>query len=181
LFKAAKSVELTIRIRCPQWLSSNAQFTLNGKKLGVCGAAGEYAAIRRQWQDGDKLEVKLPMSLHLETLPNDVNIAAYLYGPIVLAGQLGTDGMRGSYAPYQKDFNNIACPNVPVLIADVNNVLAHVEPVAGKPLTFQTKGIGKPKDITLIPFYRTHYERYSVYWQVFTEEKWNKENPGNSR
>jgi len=181
LFKADKPVELTVRIRCPQWLSSNAEFTLNGKKLDVSGVAGGYAAIRRQWQDGDKLQIKLPMSLHLETLPNTENTAAFLYGPIVLAGQLGTEAMPGSYAPNQSDFNNVVDPNVPVLIADVNNVLAHIGPVAGSPLMFQTKNIGKPKDITLIPFYRTHYERYSVYWQVFTEERWNKEHQGNSR
>ena len=85
------------------------------------------------------------------------NIVAFLYGPIVLAGQLGTEGMPSSYAPNQSDFNKVVDPNVPVLIADVNNVTAHIEPVAGKPLVFQTKGIGKPKDITLIPFYRTHH------------------------
>ena len=83
--------------------------------------------------------------------------------------------------PIRAILTKVADPNVPVLIADVNNVTAHIEPVAGKPLVFQSKGIGKPKDITLIPFYRTHYQRYSVYWQVFTEERWNKENPGNSR
>jgi len=179
LFKAAKPVELTVRIRCPQWLAWPAQFTLNGKKLDVSGVAGEYAAIRRQWQEGDKLEVKLPMSLHMENLPNAENIAAVLYGPIVLAGQLGAEGMSGSYAPNQGDFNRVACPEAPVLVTDINNVTAHIEPVAGKPLAFQTKGIGKPEDINLIPFYRTHHQRYSVYWRVFTEEKWNKEKPGN--
>jgi hypothetical protein len=89
--------------------------------------------------------------------------------------------MPSCYAPNQSDFNNVACPNVPALVTDINSVLAYIEPVADKPLVFQTKGIGKPKDITLIPFYRMHYQRYSVYWQVFTEERWNKENPGNSR
>jgi hypothetical protein len=177
LFKADKPVELTVRIRCPQWLSSDAQFTLNGKKLDVSGAAGEYAAIRRKWRDDDKLEVILPMSLRVETLPHSENIAAFLYGPIVLAGQLGTEGMPSSYAPNQSDYNKIADPNVPVLIGDINNILVHMEPVAGKPLMFQTKGIGKPEDITLIPFYRTHHQRYSVYWQVISEEMWNKENP----
>jgi hypothetical protein len=181
MFKAEKAVELTVRIRCPQWLSSAVEFTLNGKKLDVSGKAGEYAVIQRQWQDGDKLEVKLPMSLHFETLPNDANFVAFLYGPIVLAGQLGIEGMRGSYAPYQRDFNKVVDPNVPVMVTDINSVLAHIEPVTGKPLVFQTKGVGKPKDITLIPFYRTHFERYSVYWQVFTEEKWNKESMGISQ
>jgi hypothetical protein len=191
LFKADKPVKLTVRIRSPQWLSSAAEFTLNGKKMDVNGVAGEYATIRRKWREGDKLEVKLPMSLHLETLPHAENIVAFLYGPIVLAGQLGTEGMPRCYAPNQSDFNKVVDPNVPVLIGDINNVLAQIEPIEDKPLEFKTKGkkgtgtssygLGASPSFSLIPFYRTHHQRYSVYWQVFTEERWNKENPGNSQ
>jgi DUF1680 family protein len=174
LFKTDKPVELTVKIRCPHWLSSDADFTLNGRKLDIAGVAGNYAAIRRQWQDGDKLEVKLPMSLHLETLPYAENIVAVLYGPIVLAGQLGTEGMPSPYAPNQTDLSKVASPEVPALVTDIKTVLSHIEPVAGKPLTFQTKGIGRPKDITLIPFYRMHHQRYSVYWQVLSKKEWEK-------
>ena len=28
------------------------------------------------------------------------------------------------------------------------------------------EGIGKPADVTLIPFYRMHHQRYTVYWQL---------------
>ncbi len=167
LFNAQKGVELTVKVRCPQWLSSNAEFILNGKKLDdISGRTGQYASINRTWQDGDKLEVKLPMSLHLETLPNDSNYVAFLYGPIVLAGQLGREGMPTPYAPNQADYDKIPDPNVPILIGDVNNILAHIEPVADSPLTFRTKGISKSEDITLIPICHTHHQRYSVYWQL---------------
>ena len=181
LFKPVKPVDLTVKIRCPQWLSPNAQFSLNGRKLDVSGNAGQYAAIHRQWQDGDKLEVKLPMSLHFETLPNDQNYVAFLCGPIVLAGRLGTEGLPSCYAPNQNDFKKVVDPNVPVLVADINNISDYIEPVAGSHRTFKTKGIGKPNDITMVPFYQLHHERYSVYWQVITEEMWNKENIENSR
>jgi DUF1680 family protein len=178
LFKADKPVELTVKIRCPHWLSSDADFILNGRKLDIAGVAGNYAAIRRQWQDGDRLEVKLPMALHLETLPYAENIVAVLYGPIVLAGRLGTEGMPSPYAPNQTDLNKVASPEVPALVTDIKTVLSHIEPVAGKPLTFQTKGIGRPEDITLIPFYRMHHQRYSVYWQVLSKKEWEKRKLG---
>lgn len=32
--------------------------------------------------------------------------------------------------------------------------LNHTVPVPGQPLTFQTKGVGRPNDVTLIPFYQ---------------------------
>jgi hypothetical protein len=38
-------------------------------------------------------------------------------------------------------------------------------------------GLGKPGDITLIPFYWTHHQRHSVYWQILPEERWNKQYP----
>ncbi len=175
LFKMDKPVEMTVWIRCPQWLSSNAEFTLNGEKKEFTGQTGKYAGFERRWQDGDKLEVKLPMSLHTEILPNDSNYIAFLYGPIVLAGTLGTEGMPSPYAPNQADFDKVPDPNVPALVADIN-----IEPVADSPLTFKAFSFGKQKDITLIPFYRTHHERYSVYWQVFSDERWYKKKFANN-
>jgi len=39
--------------------------------------------------------------------------------------------------------------------------------------TFATFNVGKPRDITLKPFYKTHNQRYSIYWDIFTQEQWN--------
>jgi len=38
--------------------------------------------------------------------------------------------------------------------------------VAGSPLTFRTKGVGKPTDVTLVPFYRLFDERYAIYLRM---------------
>jgi hypothetical protein len=54
--------------------------------------------------------------------------------------------------------------------------VSHVAPVSGKPLTFCTHDLGRPDDVTLIPFYRMHRERYSVYWNVLSETEWKKHN-----
>jgi hypothetical protein len=53
-----------------------------------------------------------------------------------------------------------------MLVTTPDKLVSHVQSVRGKPLTFRTKGIGQPQDITLIPFYETHHERYSVYWKL---------------
>jgi hypothetical protein len=58
---------------------------------------------------------------------------------------------------------------VPSLVTTPASLVSHVKAVRGKPLTFRTKGIGQPQDITLIPFYETHHERYSVYWKLLSE------------
>jgi hypothetical protein len=57
-------------------------------------------------------------------------------------------------------------------VTTTGKLVSHVQAVRGKPLTFRTKGIGKPQDVTLIPFYETHHERYSVYWKLMSEAAW---------
>jgi hypothetical protein len=51
-------------------------------------------------------------------------------------------------------------------------MLRHIKPVSGQPLTFRTSGIGRPQDVTLIPFNKLHRQRYSVYWQLISEGEW---------
>ncbi len=36
------------------------------------------------------------------------------------------------------------------------------------------KGVGKPFDVKLIPFYQTYDQYYSVYWDYFTPSDWEK-------
>ena len=44
----------------------------------------------------------------------------------------------------------------------------------GQPLTFQTQGLGQPRDVTLIPFYQLQHQRYSVYWNLLSLSAWQQ-------
>jgi hypothetical protein len=113
------------------------------------------------------------MELHTEFLPGTSNEVAVLYGPIVLAGELGTEGMPNPpMATTQTAYNRVPTPAVPRFATTAKALLKHIKAVAGRPLTFQTRRIGRPKDVTLIPFYQLHRQRYSVYWQLITEADW---------
>jgi hypothetical protein len=108
-------------------------------------------------------------------LPGTTNIVAVLYGPIVLAGNLGTNGMPNPYARDQLDLVKIPDPKVPVFVGNPKTFLKKIMPT-GEPLVFQTKNLGRPNDVTLVPFYKANHERYSVYWNVVSEADW-KNNP----
>ncbi len=56
--------------------------------------------------------------------------------------------------------------DVPELVGDPETVVERIRPVAGAPLTFETAGIGRPRDVTLIPYHRVHHERYNLYWKL---------------
>jgi DUF1680 family protein len=173
-FKCEKPTQLALKVRWPSW-ADKISVRVNGKKQKISGASGSYVTVDREWRDGDCVEIQLPMKLHTEPLPGTTNIVALLYGPIVLAGELGTNGMPNPYAKDQRDFVKVPDSKVPVFVAGQNSLLEHVKATGG-PLVFRTKNIGEPEDVTLIPFYKTHHERYSVYWNVVSEADW-KRNP----
>ena len=45
-----------------------------------------------------------------------------------------------------------------------------IVPVPGQPLTFRTRGLARPQEVTLVPFYRLFFERYALYWNVLTPD-----------
>ena len=156
-----KPTELTISIRCPSWLAGLPEAKLNGTTLPVSARPGSYLSIRRTWQTGDTLEIRLPMGFWLEPLPDNPARAAILYGPIVLAGDLG---------PIDQPEPIL----IPALVTHGRKPSEWIDVVSKKPLTFQTKGVGRPQDVSLVPFYAMHHRRYTVYWDFLTEEQWKQ-------
>jgi hypothetical protein len=59
-----------------------------------------------------------------------------------------------------------------MLAGDATNVLSHIEPVPGRPLSFRSVGIGRPGDVSLVPYYRLHHQRFTVYWKLCTDLEW---------
>jgi DUF1680 family protein len=169
-FHCEKPVELALKIRWPSW-SEKLSILVNGRRQKISGGPGSYVTMNRQWRNGDNVEVKLSMNLRMEPLPGTTNIVALLYGPIVLAGELGTNGMPNPYARDQTAFLKMPDPKVPVFVADKTSLLQHVVP-AGAPLMFATENLGKPYDVTLIPFYQMQHQRYSVYWKLLSKPDW---------
>ena len=169
-------VRLAIKVRYPSWASSGITVLVNGQRQAIAGKPGSYVSIDRQWRSGDTVQVQLPMSLHMEALPDDAHIQALMYGPIVLAGDLGTEGLSGlkRYGPSAPPLGRVSSIEVPTFVADsAADVLARVKPVTGKPLTFQTTGLGKPNDVTLIPLYKTFEPRYTVYWTIYNPTEYD--------
>ena len=174
-FQCTNAVPLTLEIRYPSWAQAGMVISINGSLQTVTNAPGSYVSITRTWQNGDQAQVQLPMTLRTEPLPGNPDIVALFYGPILLAGALGTNGMPASdFAAGQGDLLNVADPLVPIMVADTNSLVSNTIPLPGQPLTFQTKGLGQPHDITLIPFYQLQHQRYSVYWNLMSPSAWQQ-------
>jgi len=115
------------------------------------------------------VEVKLPMRLHLQTIPDDPKLAAIMYGPLVLAGELGAQNLdpKRIYSDDKFLHGGFSPVAVPELAGDRNALDKWIQPVSAKdkPLTFRTAGAGRPEDVILSPFYRLFNQRYCVYWR----------------
>lgn len=163
-FACREPVKLPLHIRCPGWAESGISARLNGEELSAKSQAGQYAIIDREWKNGDRLEIAIPMELRLESMPDNPRRAAVVYGPVVLAADLGSPDEN------KNGEDRLA----PVWITGNRPVSEWMERLAGQPLAFHTLQVGHPADTTLIPFYRMHHRRYGVYWDLFTEEEWKQ-------
>ncbi|HKV98677.1 MAG TPA: beta-L-arabinofuranosidase domain-containing protein [Vicinamibacterales bacterium] len=177
-FTAAKPVKLALKIRRPGW-AVGLSVTVNGKLQTVNVEPGGYVTVNGEWKTGDTVTVKTPMTLHVEPLPNSKVYQAFMYGPVVLAGDLGTSGMEGAnrYSPNVPAANIVppaAHVEIPVFVsANLREDLGKVTKIAGKPLTFIVpQGLAQPGSVTLVPFYTLFEPRYTIYWKVYQPADW---------
>ena len=122
----------------------------------------------------------LPMKLRTEPLPGAPSIVAYFRGPVLLAGLLGKEGIE-TLSPWTKtrvDYDQVPIQPAPVIVGADDDLDAYVRKGAA-PGTFilesgvlRTPGKITTPSITLVPFYKAHFERYAVYWNKYSDEEW---------
>jgi DUF1680 family protein len=181
-----KPVQLAVRLRIPSWMKSGPTVKINGRALEATAAPGSYLTINRTWKTGDSLDMELPMHLTVEATPDDPTLQAFLYGPLVLAGDFGSEGLtkemligqsaprirwpRPNAAAAPAEYQNPNAPRTPplpavdyALKAGGKDPASWIKPT-GKPLTFAVAG--QSRNITLMPVNSIFDRRYVVYWQV---------------
>lgn len=161
--KTHAPTKLPLHIRIPYWATNGVTVSINGIKQDVAATPSSYLTLDRTWNPNDKIQLSLPMSLHLAPTPDDPTLQAAMYGPLVLAGRLGSQGMNRDlvYGPMGPDSSRLV--PVPSIVARGNSS-NWLEPVKGLPLTFRT--VGQSPTTDLIPLYQIANERYTVYWNV---------------
>jgi hypothetical protein len=108
------------------------------------------------------------MELRMELLPGTTDTAAAVYGPIVLVGALGHEVKPGENLHVNERtigsvFNEPIA--VPTFGGELAGIPGKIKP-SGVPLTFKTDAVGRPEDVTLIPYYKMAHEHYNMYWKI---------------
>jgi hypothetical protein len=174
-FTVSQPRRFTLALRRPSWAGDGFAVRVNGAPAGNTGVPGSYVEIARSWATGDHVDITLPKALGLEPLPDNPDRVAIMWGPLVLAGDLGPIPPRrgrGEAPAAPSVPAGMAAPSVPVLVTAERGVSKWLVPVAGKPGTFATSGVGRDRDIEFVPFYKLHRRLYGAYWDLLTPAQW---------
>jgi hypothetical protein len=161
----------TLALRRPYWAGAGFSVTVNGTPVAKLPPAGSYVEVNRVWKSGDKVALTLPKTLREEPLPDNANRVALMWGPLVLAGDLGPIQRRGRPADGAPPAQPIT---VPSFIAAGKPVTDWLKPVAGKPGSFRSEGVGRDREVDFVPFYALHRRTYAAYWDLYTPADWDK-------
>ena len=174
--KLARPQRFALHLRQPGWVAPGAfSVKVNGELVPVTTPPSSYVSVRRQWRDGDRVEIALPMHTRVEGLPDGSPWYAILHGPLVLAHPAGTWEMTGLRADDSRMAHVASGPTLPldqapVLLTDATTIPSKVvaDP-AGGPLHFRLVDVVEPASsdgLPLVPFFRLHNTRYQMYWEV---------------
>lgn len=134
------AAEFTVNLRVPGWLQRPADIAVNGKSVMVPAVPGRFAALKRRWRRGDRIDLQLPFPFRAVPVDDrNLDTVAVLRGPVMLV----------AVNPPQK-LNATAAE------------LAHMEAVAGAPLEFDFRTADGP--VRMRPFYRVQREPYTTYF-----------------
>ncbi|MFC2168125.1 beta-L-arabinofuranosidase domain-containing protein [Acidobacteriota bacterium] len=193
--------ELTLALRRPSWVSDGFSVLVNGEPVSddiinpyrdvpesgrpVDGrvevdSSGAYVELKRTWKTGDIVKILLPKALYLEPTPDNPQVAAVMWGPLVLAADLGPERERGRGSNVNQEPLTI-----PVFVAAEKPVNQWVQPVPNERGRFQISEVGRDNmgadvkiEADLIPFYRLHRRAYAVYFDIFSEPGWEEKKSG---
>jgi DUF1680 family protein len=171
---AAPAKATALKVRVPYWATKGVTVAINGKPVQVDAKPSTYFTLNHPWKAGDVLTVDIPMTLHIDQTPDDKQVQAAMYGPLVLAVRQGTEGLTtgmiyGDSGPWESD-EGYPLPVVKLHAAaaqtgsQTGEAAIWLERIEGSqryPLQFRSKGQGPFH--TLVPLNLIMDERYSVY------------------
>ncbi|WP_160152443.1 glycoside hydrolase family 127 protein [Microbulbifer sp. ALW1] len=190
-----------LKLRYPAWVEEGSlAIAINGENVSVQDKPGSYVSLARHWNDGDRIEVKLPMHPQAEQLPDKSDYYALTYGPVVLAAK--TQPFVGEQLNFLADDSRMGhiargpmCPQemTPTFVSEDRDFALGLRRLPGDQLRFAAPDSLRTADIPalgkniaraelpalnpdagtgleLIPFFRVHESRYSIYWPYSTPQ-----------
>jgi MYXO-CTERM domain-containing protein len=167
---SAPTDAVTLSFRKPDWTSScQMAISVNGQAVSAT-ASGGFITVNRVWNAGDKVVIAFPLFLSVSRTPDNQNVVAFTYGPLVLSAGLGTASMTTTThaatiaATSPGGLQDTIKVNSPTAVNDwLANINSNLVQTAGQ-LTFTPKGTDSDSKLVFIPHYSRYKDRYGIYW-----------------
>ncbi len=88
IISTAKLVPFPLYLRIPNW-TAGARLTINGQVVEVEPEPSHYVRIEREWKDGDRIELELPMRIELKTWRTNADSVSVRRGPLWYSLKIG--------------------------------------------------------------------------------------------
>lgn len=162
----------TLKLRLPDWLAGEPELLLNGQPVNA-EISGGYLLTDRVWEDGDTLQLRLPMKLTHFSLPDARQVVAFKYGPVVLSAALGQNDLSVSATGVA-----VSVPTRNMLVKDfittmnecpqewLEQLEDRVVRLEQDELAFALRGTDEDERLVFTPHYKQHSERYGIYWRL---------------
>src|SRR3989440_2447229 len=164
-----KAKQLTLALRRPSWAGTGFTIKVNGVPVKNVSQPGSYVEVKRTWKNDDTVALTLPKPLRIEPTPDTPTRVALMWGPLVLAGDLGPERER-------RPGGGLPLAPIPSFVSN-GAVTDWLKPVTDKPGNFHAVGRDnddQAREIDLIPFYRLHRRTYTTYWDLYNVEGWKQ-------
>jgi|GEM_PF-342213 len=184
IIKTDTPQEFTLMVRYPGWVKPGEMSVVcNGVNYAASASPASYVAIKRTWNNNDVVEIKTPMHVSIEEMPNVPEYIAVMYGPVLLGARTGTEHLAGLIADdgrwaHVANGPMIPLTEAPIIVGEREEILQklnNMQPVPGKTLQFTVPELfisEKNKDLVFEPFFRIHDSRYMMYWLSMTEREY---------
>ncbi|PTT65493.1 beta-L-arabinofuranosidase domain-containing protein [Arthrobacter sp. HMWF013] len=163
LFVDADSpVAASIQLRRPHWAAA---MEIDGEAASAGG--GGYVSVSRTWRGASVVRIRLTPGFRSERLPDNSPWVSFLYGPLVLAARMGSEGIPGFEAADERMGHVASGALLPLADTPVVADVGSIRRGQGGTLTAELAVVDSDGDaatVVLEPFYGIHDERYTVYW-----------------
>lgn len=205
-----RSGTYTIAVRHPSWAGKEYQVKINGVETAVSTVVegvASYVFFSRTWQEGDVLEVHLPMSLRYEECPGQKDYVAFKYGPILLAAKATAESIeeaqetglkyealqneyagegRMDHAPGSRATAKDLSASPLLIDSDREQMMRRISADDETPAehlrfsinAYSEQSKGDWSTLTLEPFFDIHHARYICYWYSATKETYDQSDWG---
>jgi uncharacterized protein len=80
-----RPTRFTLKLLIPSWAGLGTRVLVNDQPFSTRIKPLSYLSIDRIWKDGDKVELEFLYDFHIKTMPDNYNVIALYYGPVLLA------------------------------------------------------------------------------------------------